>query len=109
MIVTLTPNPSIDRTVATSRLVVGEVNRATSVRIDPGGKGVNVSRALHRNGHATVAVLPLGGPDGANLRGLLAADGVPVAVVEVPGNTRTNTAIVDADGTTTKVNERCWS
>lgn len=105
MIVTLTPNPSIDRTLETQRLVTGEVNRARSARVDPGGKGVNVSRALHRNGHATLAVLPLGGPDGGTLRRLLAGVGVPTAVVEVEGNTRTNTAIVDADGTTTKVNE----
>jgi 1-phosphofructokinase len=46
MIVTLTPNPSIDRTIGVPSLEHGEVNRATSSRIDPGGKGVNVSRAL---------------------------------------------------------------
>ena len=46
MIVTLTPNPSIDRTVSISHLERGEVHRATSSRVDPGGKGVNVSRAL---------------------------------------------------------------
>ena len=105
MIVTLTPNPSIDRTVATGRLVTGEVNRASSTRIDPGGKGVNVSRALHRNGHATLAVLPLGGPDGQSHRRLLDDAAVPYVAVPCNGDTRTNIAIVDKDGTTTKINE----
>lgn len=77
MIVTLTPNPSIDRTVTTTRLAVGEVNRASSVRVDPGGKGVNVSRALHLNGHDTLAVLPLGGPNGQSHRRLLDEAAVP--------------------------------
>jgi len=63
MIVTLTPNPSIDRTVLVEDLLPGEVTRASSSRIDPGGKGVNVVRALVRNSHPARAVLPLGGPD----------------------------------------------
>ena len=46
MFVTVTPNPSLDRTIALPHLVRGEVHRAGSVRVDPGGKGVNVARAL---------------------------------------------------------------
>ena len=55
MIITLTPNPSIDRTIGVPELQPGEVNRATPSRIDPGGKGVNVSRALSANGVDTVS------------------------------------------------------
>lgn len=105
MIVTLTPNPSIDRTITVADLALGEVNRATSSRIDPGGKGVNVSRALHANGHDTLAVLPLGGPDGATLGRLLDDAGVPFVPVTFSGHTRTNIALVDPNGVTTKVNE----
>lgn len=105
MIVTLTPNPSIDRTIAVDRLQPGEVNRARSVRIDPGGKGVNVSRALLANGVDTLAVLPLGGPDGTLLSTLLDDAGLAHAAVGIAGNTRTNVAIVDPSGVTTKVNE----
>ena len=47
MITTLTPNPSIDRTMLVENLLPGEVNRAASSRTDPGGKGVNVSRPCH--------------------------------------------------------------
>ena len=105
MIVTLTPNPSIDRTIGVPSLEHGEVNRATSSRIDPGGKGVNVSRALSRNGTETVAVLPVGGPEGHLMQELLDAAGVRHEGVDVPGTLRMNIAVVEPDGTTTKVNE----
>ena len=105
MIVTLTPNPSIDRTVLVENLLPGEVNRAVNSRIDPGGKGVNVAHALIRNGHPARAVLPLGGPDGELLARLLQNAGVPFDAVPIAGTTRTNIAIVDPTGVTTKVNE----
>lgn len=105
MIVTLTPNPSIDRTVTVPELQHGEVNRATHSRIDPGGKGVNVSRALSANGTETVAVLPLGGPEGHLMEELLGEAGVRHHGVGVPDTLRMNIAVVEPDGTTTKVNE----
>jgi 1-phosphofructokinase len=105
VIVTLTPNPSLDRTLQLQSLVRGGVNRAEGGRTDPGGKGVNVSRALAQHGVKTVAVLPLGGPDGAVLADLLAAQGVTVRRVPVNGDTRTNITAAEPDGTTTKLNE----
>ena len=59
MLVTLTPNPSVDRTLQIPELRRGAVLRATSQRIDPGGKGVNVARALIAVDGRAVAVLPL--------------------------------------------------
>lgn len=105
MIVTVTPNPSIDRTITVDQLQVGEINRALASRVDPGGKGVNVSRALSSNGSPTLAVVPLGGPDGRMLATLLEAAGVAHLEVPVAGTTRTNVAVVDPSGVTTKVNE----
>lgn len=64
MILTVTPNPSLDRTYEVPSLDRGEVIRATGERMDPGGKGVNVSRAVAAAGRRTVAVLPLGGSEG---------------------------------------------
>ena len=64
MILTVTPNPSLDRTYELPGLRRGAVLRASADRVDPGGKGVNVSRAVAAAGHRTVAVLPLGGPRG---------------------------------------------
>lgn len=105
MIVTLTPNPSIDRSISVPQLLHGEVNRASASRVDPGGKGINVSRALAAQGAATVAVLPSGGPEGALMGELLRAADVEHVTVPVRGTLRMNVALLEPDGTTTKVNE----
>jgi 1-phosphofructokinase len=104
MIVTVTPNPSIDRTVALpGELVRGAVHRGTSVSSEPGGKGVNVARALTLAGLDVIAVLPAGAHD-PMLDGLRSI-GVPFHAVPVAGAVRTNMAVTEPDGTTTKINE----
>ncbi|MBB2988475.1 1-phosphofructokinase [Terracoccus luteus] len=105
MIVTLTPNPSIDRAIVIDELRRGEVHRATSSRIDPGGKGVNVSRALAAQGAQTVAVMPSGGPEGHLMSELLDTAGVTHRSVAVEGTLRMNISVLEPDGTTTKLNE----
>ncbi|MGW5498446.1 1-phosphofructokinase [Streptomyces olivaceoviridis] len=104
MILTVTPNPSLDRTYEVQALKRGEVIRAETERMDPGGKGVNVSRAVAAAGRRTVAVLPLGGAPGALVAELLHAQGIEVAPVPVVGATRSNIALAEADGVLTKVN-----
>ncbi|MEU3791876.1 1-phosphofructokinase [Streptomyces fructofermentans] len=104
MILTVTPNPSLDRTYEVPALDRGEVIRATGERMDPGGKGVNVSWAVAAAGRRTVAVLPLGGAPGALVADLLDAQGIEVAPVAVAGATRSNIALAEADGVLTKIN-----
>ncbi len=104
MILTVTPNPSLDRTYEVGRLERGTVLRAGADRVDPGGKGVNVSRVVAAAGRRTVAVLPLGGAEGALLARLLGEHGIEVAGVPVHGSTRVNVAVAEPDGTLTKVN-----
>ncbi|GIG30021.1 1-phosphofructokinase family hexose kinase [Cellulomonas marina] len=104
MIVTLTPNPSLDRALDVEHVELGEVNRAVAAHTDPGGKGINVSRALVAQGVASVAVLPVGGADGAHLTALLAEVGVPAVAVPVSGATRSNFTLAEIGGATTKVN-----
>ncbi|MGY1433804.1 1-phosphofructokinase [Streptomyces reniochalinae] len=104
MILTLTPNPSLDRTYELPALERGAVLRSAGDRVDPGGKGVNVSRAVAAAGGRTVAVVPLGGPEGALLARLLEEHGIEVAGVPVAGSTRVNVTLVEPDGTLTKVN-----
>jgi len=104
MILTVTPNPSLDRTYEVPSLDRGEVIRATGERMDPGGKGVNVSRAVSAAGQRTVAVLPLGGAPGALVADLLDAQGIEVAPVPVAGATRSNIALAESDGVLTKIN-----
>ncbi|WP_210479378.1 1-phosphofructokinase family hexose kinase [Naasia sp. SYSU D00948] len=104
MIVTLTANPSLDRTVELpGRLERGAVLRATASTATPAGKGVNVSLALHRFGGDTVAVLP--GRASEPLVAALVAARVPVEPVAIEGALRSNLTLTEADGTTTKVNE----
>ena len=105
MIVTVTPNPSVDRTIEVDALVRGAVLRARAAHVDPGGKGVNVSRALAANGRKTVAVLPSGGAEGTQLAALLTALGLEVVVVPFAGSVRANVSVVEPDGTVTKLNE----
>lgn len=105
MIVTLTLNPSLDRTIEIDELARGELTRATGTRLDPGGKGVNVARALAAHGIPTRAVLPVGGSDGSLLADFLVKEGIDVRAVPVAGHTRSNVSIVEPDGTVTKLNE----
>lgn len=105
MIVTVTPNPSLDRTMAVDTLVRGAVLRAASAVVEPSGKGVNVSRALAVNGHRTLAVFPAGGAEGAQLLSLLAVEQLPHRAVSVVDSVRVNVSVLEPDGTVTKINE----
>lgn len=104
MIVTLTANPSLDRTVELpAPLARGEVQRAVAVHQHSGGKGVNVSRALVASGLETVAVLP--GADGDPVLAGLFDDGVPYAALPIGQPLRSNVTLTEPDGVTTKINE----
>ncbi len=105
MIVTLTLNPSLDRTVEVDRLERGTVLRTSEPVLEPGGKGVNVTRALTANGIPSLAIAAVAGPEGAELSRLLERDGILCRFVPVSGRTRSNTTVCDADGTVTKFNE----
>ena len=103
MILTLTPNPSHDRTVALSTVLErGAVLRAESVSDQAGGKGVNISRASVAAGIPTIAVLPAPAEDPFVLE-LLAA-GIDCRPVPTEGMLRVNITISEPDGTTTKLN-----
>ncbi|WP_188193389.1 1-phosphofructokinase [Nonomuraea sp. SYSU D8015] len=105
MILTLTLNPSLDRTIEIAALDRGAVIRAAAAHLDPGGKGVNVSRALLANAIASRAVVPYGGDEGRQLVRLLAAEGLDMVTVPVAGTTRSNVTLAEPDGTITKINE----
>ncbi|MCU1578705.1 MAG: 1-phosphofructokinase [Rhodoglobus sp.] len=105
MIVTVTLNPSLDRTLEVGRLERGAVLRTSSPTLEAGGKGVNVTRALTANGIPSIAVLPVGGGEGAELRELLENAGVSARFVPVAGRTRSNITIAESGGTVTKLNE----
>jgi 6-phosphofructokinase 2 len=104
MIATVTLNPSLDKIVTVEELVVDEANRWTSLRRDPGGKGINVSRVVHELGGETIAYGFIGGIDGETLKHLLQQQGVPFDFTPIQGEIRSNFIItrrqtrIDAPG-----------
>ncbi|MCS6710746.1 1-phosphofructokinase family hexose kinase [Brachybacterium sp. EF45031] len=104
MILTLTANPSLDRTVTLgSALVPGQVHRISQDVTQPGGKGVNVALGVHRGGAEVTALLPASPED--PLVGLLTEAELPFRLSPLTGRVRTNLTVVGSDGVTTKINE----
>ncbi|MFN3600112.1 MAG: 1-phosphofructokinase family hexose kinase [Dietzia sp.] len=103
MIVTLTMNPSVDRSaVLTAPLALGGVNRIAESHDSPGGKGVNVARVLAAGGIEARAVFPA--PPHDPFVAMCAESGVPATVAPAEGPVRVNLTLADPDGTTTKIN-----
>jgi len=107
MILTVTLNAAIDRTVAVPNFRVGRRHRAVESRTMAGGKGVNVARALKLLGRPVIATGMAGGATGNRILQLLAEEEILHDFIRVEGEARTNLAIVDpTSGEQTEVNER---
>ena len=105
MIITITPNPSIDRTLRIDSLSPGDVHRVSTVTSEAGGKGINVARALALAGYKSACVYPGDSADGDFTKMLGGIDGLSVVPVDTSTGVRTNISIIETDGRTTKVNE----
>jgi 1-phosphofructokinase len=105
VIVTVTPNPAVDRTVFVDALRPGTITHGARSWSEPSGKGVNVALALHAHQRPALAVLPVGGPAGAHLVGMLNYAGLDYAAVPIEGEVRVNISIIEPDGVVTKLNE----
>src|SRR5512142_2286384 len=88
MITTVTLNPMLDKTVYVEAVRPGKIVRASRVECVVGGKGINVSRQLHRLGVDTLATGFVGGEIGTMLDRLLDAEGLSHGFVRVGGMTR---------------------
>jgi 1-phosphofructokinase len=95
MIVTLTPNPAVDKTIFLDDLDPGRVNRFASSQLDPAGKGINVSRMAQRLGWPTIAFGFVGGEMGAIVRNALDHEEVDHHLVPIPDQTRLNVTVVE--------------
>lgn len=106
MILTVTPNPALDLTWHTERLTPGETHRVATGASRAGGKGLNVARVLHAEGHDVLALATAGGTTGAEFAAELGASGVPHRLLPVESPTRRSVAVVDdARGQTSILNE----
>ena len=109
MIVTVTLNPTLDKTLSVPALQPGEVHRARFLRQDIGGKGINVSRALAALGVTSIPIGFLGGATGRAMRDGLAAEGYDARFVEVPGETRQNLTLLDEVDRRLHQDQRAWA
>lgn len=106
MIITVTLNPALDRSLTVPQFTADAVNRATNSRMDPGGKGINVCKVLKAMGTESLATGFLGGNAGKVIADALDALGIRHDFVAVAGETRTNLKIFDpARKTYTDINE----
>lgn len=95
MIVTVTLNPAVDRVVVLYELRLGDTNRVYDGQIDPGGKGVNVSRVIRELGGESLATGFVAGSLGNFIEASLNRAGIADAFIHTPGQTRQNLAIVE--------------
>lgn len=105
MIVTVTMNPAIDKTVEIPSLNPGGLNRIQKVEFDAGGKGINVSKTIKELGGESVATGFLGGNAGRTIEHVLKEKEIQSDFIWVDGETRTNTKVFEENGAVTELNE----
>ena len=106
MLLTVTPNPSVDRILHVPHLTAGAVHRATSLQLIAAGKGINVTRTAHIVGCKVVATAPLGGRNGQLLDDLVQAEGFNADWFRLKsGETRACTLMTHDTDDTTVINE----
>lgn len=107
MILTVTLNAAIDRTVAVPNFRLGRRHRAVESRTVAGGKGINVARALNLLGRPVIAAGFVGGPTGARVLEQLGEESVLTDFTAIAAETRINLAVIDpTSGEQTEINER---
>jgi 1-phosphofructokinase family hexose kinase len=107
VILTITLNAAIDRTVAVPNFHLGHRHRAVEARTVAGGKGVNVARALKLLGRPVIATGLAGGPTGTRILERLAEESILNDFTRIGEESRTNLAVIDpTSGQQTEINER---
>ncbi|MBP1468531.1 1-phosphofructokinase family hexose kinase [Candidatus Chloroploca sp. M-50] len=97
MIVTLTMNPSVDVSTDVDHVMPEHKLRCSAARFEPGGGGLNVSRALRNLGEESLALYTAGGMHGAMLQDLLDHEHVPHRALAVAGPTRESFAVLETN------------
>ena len=105
MIICITPNPAIDRTIILPSLVLGSVHRAEQVIVAAGGKGLNVARAIHTLGGESLCMGFAGGHTGRLLADLAQTDGLNSSWTWTNSETRTCTILVSQHTDATEIDE----
>jgi len=106
MIITVTLNPALDKTIEIDEFKIDSVNRIESTRVDAGGKGINVSKVIKELKHKSIALGFLGGSSGSQIKNYLDDLNIDNNFLTIKGETRTNIKIFDkVNNTHTDINE----
>lgn len=105
MIVTVTMNPAIDKTIDVEILERGGLNRIQHVELDVGGKGINVSKTIHEIGGSSIVTGFVAGNTGKMIENVMDEWNIQRDFIEVSGETRTNTKVFEKQGDLTELNE----
>jgi 1-phosphofructokinase family hexose kinase len=107
MIITVTLNPALDKTLEVPSFTLGRRHRTVDQRTFPGGKGVNVARVLKRLGQPVIATGLAGGATGIRIVEALNSESILNSFVRISEESRTNTAVIDpTTGIHSEINER---
>jgi 1-phosphofructokinase/tagatose 6-phosphate kinase len=107
MIITVTLNPALDKTLEVPNFTPGRRHRTVDQVTMPGGKGVNVARAIKRLGQPVIATGLAGGATGTRIVEALNGEAILNSFVRIREESRTNTAVMDpTTGLQTEINER---
>jgi 6-phosphofructokinase 2 len=94
-IITLTFSPCIDRSTSVPKLLPEKKLKCTAPKLDPGGGGINVARAIKKLGGEAIAIFPSGGYTGKYFNALLEKENIPAVIIETQNETRENVIVLD--------------
>ncbi|MBK7123877.1 MAG: hexose kinase [Chitinophagaceae bacterium] len=94
-IITITFSPCIDKSTSIPELIPEKKLRCAVPKLEPGGGGINVARAIQKLGGSAVAIFPSGGYTGKFFNHLMEKDNVPSVIIETGNETRENIIVLD--------------
>ncbi|MBK6381514.1 MAG: 1-phosphofructokinase family hexose kinase [Chitinophagaceae bacterium] len=94
-IITITFSPCIDKSTAVAALVPEKKLLCATPKLEPGGGGINIARAIKKLGGAATAIFPSGGYTGKYFNHLLEKENIPAVIIETANETRENIIVVD--------------
>lgn len=94
-IITITFSPCIDKSTAVAALVPEKKLVCATPKLEPGGGGINIARAIKKLGGAATAIFPSGGYTGKYFNHLLEKENIPAVIIETANETRENIIVVD--------------
>ena len=94
-IITITFSPCIDKSATVPELIPEKKLKCSQPKLEPGGGGINVARAISKLGGTSIAIYPAGGYTGMFFNKLLADENIPAVIIDTKNETRENIIILD--------------